>query len=77
MNVKKWIAPEEQDQYDKDATRIAFPSGVPKTNEERVQNVASDLPKFAGKRIVLTQKFDGTSATFIYKDKKLSVCASF
>ena len=45
---------------------------VPKTDEERVQNLEYDeLRKL---RYIVTEKLDGTSATFIKEDGRLRVC---
>ena len=45
---------------------------VPKTDEERVQNL--DYDELRKLRYVVTEKLDGTSATFIKEDGRLRVC---
>lgn len=48
-----------------------MPSFIHKTDQERVQNI--DLDEYAGFYEV-TEKIDGTSATFYFKDGKFGVC---
>jgi len=52
----------------------AFPSFIPKTDEERVQNVPNVLTRHPGKTFVATEKLDGTSSTFYIKDGEFGVC---
>lgn len=47
--------------------RDDFPSYVPKTDEERVQKMGSALEKRQGELMYLTEKAEGTSATFVYR----------
>lgn len=41
-----------------------FPYEVPKTDQERIQNLASRLDTFRGEMFEVTEKLEGTSATF-------------
>ena len=50
-----------------------FPATVQKTDEERIQNLASDYPSYKGKTFYVTEKLDGTSFTGIF-DNELLVC---
>lgn len=50
-----------------------FPSFIPKTDEVRVQNL--DEKDFIGKPAYVTEKLDGTSATFFYKDGVFGACS--
>jgi RNA ligase (TIGR02306 family) len=57
-----------------------FPSFIRKTDEERVQNLASDYEKYRaqnklGMKFYVTEKLDGSSATFYLKDEVFSVCS--
>lgn len=52
-----------------------FPSFLRKTDEERVQNLASDYEELKEKKFYVTEKLDGTSATFYYKDGQFGVCS--
>lgn len=47
-----------------------FPSFIPKTDEERIQNMSEILSHF-----YITEKIDGTSTTFYKKDGALGVCS--
>lgn len=51
----------------------AFPASIRKTDEERVQNLASDYPDFAGKLFYVTEKLDGTSFTAFF-DTEFGIC---
>lgn len=50
-----------------------FPSFIPKTDEERIQNI--DIENLRGKKFVCTEKLDGTSFTAYKKDGQLKVCS--
>ena len=57
-----------------------FPSFIRKTDEERIQNLASDYEKFRAKnklggKFYVTEKLDGSSSTFYVKDEVFSVCS--
>lgn len=41
-----------------------FPSFIPKTDETRVQVLQQLLSKYKGERCYITEKLDGSSATF-------------
>lgn len=47
-----------------------FPSDVPKTDETRVQKMASQLERRAGEPAYITEKCEGSSATFVYRRNK-------
>ena len=47
-----------------------FPSFIPKTDEERIQNISDVLSAF-----YVTEKLDGTSVTFFKKDGTFGVCS--
>ena len=55
-----------------------FPGFIPKTDEERVQNLTQDfeewkkLPKGS---FYTTEKLDGSSATYFFKDGEFGVCS--
>lgn len=50
-----------------------FPSEVPKTDEERCQNL--DYPKLKGLTYYITEKLDGSSVTIYLKDNEFGVCS--
>ena len=54
----------------------AFPSNLlPKTDEERLQNIPEIIATLTGKPYYISTKDDGTSATFIYDKGKFMVCS--
>jgi RNA ligase (TIGR02306 family) len=52
-----------------------FPSFLQKTDEERVQNLADVYPFNRSLRFYVTEKLDGSSATFYFKDGVFGVCS--
>jgi len=54
-----------------------FPSFLRKTDEERIQNLTSEYEgwKNSDKRFYVTEKLDGSSATFYFKDGIFGVCS--
>jgi hypothetical protein len=79
MQVKKFIHCEEQKIYENGLNE--YPSNIPKTGEPRIQNFKlknfeekSDEFIFKEKEtMIITQKFDGTSCSFIY-DNNFKIC---
>lgn len=52
-----------------------FPSFIPKTDETRVQVLQKVLDKYSGQACYITEKLDGSSATFYIKDGEFGVCS--
>jgi RNA ligase (TIGR02306 family) len=52
-----------------------FPSFIPKTDETRVQVLQKVLDKYEGIACYVTEKLDGSSATFYFKDGEFGVCS--
>lgn len=52
-----------------------FPSFIPKTDEERVQNLSSEYENWKETIFYVTEKLDGSSATFYFKDGEFGVCS--
>jgi len=54
-----------------------FPSFIQKTDEERIQNLSDEYESFknSDKEFYVTEKLDGSSATFYYKDGVFGVCS--
>jgi RNA ligase (TIGR02306 family) len=54
-----------------------FPSFLRKTDEERIQNLTLEYEgwKNSDKRFYVTEKLDGSSATFYFKDGVFGVCS--
>ena len=77
LKAEKWVPDEEFSTYDTsdpDKTKVPFPQMIPKTDEDRVQNVVAQLIKLMGLLIVITQKFDGTSTTFAFIGSVFMIC---
>ncbi len=53
----------------------SFPSWAPKTDEERVQNLAGLLSRWVGTKCYLTEKLEGSSASFYLKGGVFGVCS--
>lgn len=53
-----------------------FPSFIQKTEEERIQNLANEYDEWKNSNIhfYITEKLDGSSATFYLKDDEFGVC---
>jgi len=54
-----------------------FPGFIPKTDEMRIQSVPDVLirPENVGKRCYITEKVDGTSATYYIRDDDFGACS--
>lgn len=52
----------------------AFPSWMPKTDEPNLRSFPAALDEFIGRECVITQKVDGTSATFYLRGGEFGVC---
>jgi RNA ligase (TIGR02306 family) len=55
--------------------KAGFPSFVPKTDETRVQTLQAVLDKYTGERCFITEKLDGSSATFFLRNGEFGVCS--
>ena len=54
-----------------------FPSFLRKTDEERVQNLTKEYEQYiqSDQKFYITEKLDGSSATFYFKDGVFGVCS--
>ncbi len=52
-----------------------FPSFIPKTDETRVQVLQTVLDKYEGITCYVTEKLDGSSATFYFNNGEFGVCS--
>lgn len=52
-----------------------FPSFIPKTDETRVQSLQKLLNKYEGQQFYITEKLDGSSATFYVNNGIFGVCS--
>jgi len=73
LNIQKWEAPvPAQLAGDVEGT---FPSFVPKTDQERIQNLSRELGTWGDRTWEVTEKLDGSSMTVYHKDGKFGVCS--
>ena len=73
LGVQKWEAPDDAPKH-ADA-KGNFPSFIPKTDQERVQNLVHVLPQYAGELFEVSLKLDGQSMTVYKYDGKVGVCS--
>jgi len=54
-----------------------FPGFIPKTDEERIQNLVDEYAKWKEQKIkfYVSEKLDGTSTTYYYRDGEFGVCS--
>ena len=52
-----------------------FPSFIRKTDEDRIQNLTSEYDEFKNHDYYVTEKLDGSSATFYIKDGEFGICS--
>jgi len=52
-----------------------FPSFIPKTDETRIQILQPLLDKYAGEKCYITEKLDGSSATYFLRNDEFGVCS--
>lgn len=75
LGIVKWEAPIPAQLSGQ--VRGAFPSSIPKTDQERIQNLTDKLPDWRerGYNWEITEKLDGTSMTvFLERDGRFGVC---
>jgi len=70
MDVTEDLGITLSDQDDEDGV---FPHFIPRTKEERVQNI--DISDMEGIAFIISEKLDGKSATYYLKDGKFGVCS--
>jgi hypothetical protein len=52
-----------------------FPSYIFKTDEERIQNLSLEYKELKKHKFYVTEKLDGSSSTFYFKDGEFGVCS--
>ena len=73
LGVKKWEKPIPAQLAG--TMKGNFPSFIPKTDQERVQNIFKYLRKESGRRFDVTMKLDGSSVTIYYNNGEIGVCS--
>lgn len=74
LGVVKWEPPAEFKSAD---TKGLFPSFIPKTDQERIQNLSSEFQKWKDQNAAweVTEKLDGSSMTVFYFNGEVGVCS--
>lgn len=79
FGILSYISREEAEHREADANVTAgklapFPAHIPKTNEERIQNIPQVLDRIRDREVVITRKEDGCSATYIFQNGVFIAC---
>ena len=74
LGIQKWEPPQE---FRAANAKGSFPHFIPKTDQERIQNLSKQLEKWNLQEEVwqVTEKVDGSSMTVFYKDGEVGVCS--
>ena len=74
LNITKWEPPQESRAAN---AKGSFPHFIPKTDQERIQNLSKQLEKWNLQEELwqVTEKVDGSSMTVFYKDGEVGVCS--
>ena len=74
LGIQKWEPPAE---FRAANANGSFPHFIPKTDQERIQNLSKELAKWntEGHTWQVTEKVDGSSMTVFYKDGEVGVCS--
>lgn len=83
FSIMKFVESDEAAQYvtklktdgTVSSSQAQFPSYIPKTDEELIQNIPDAVNWIKGKDIVVTRKEDGCSATYFVKDGCFYLCS--
>ena len=73
LNINKFEVPENT--CTRGFNKGKFPEFIRKTDQERVQNIWRNIENDLDKKWEITNKLDGSSATYYYKDGKLGLCS--
>lgn len=74
LGIQKWEPPAE---FRAANAKGSFPYFIPKTDQERIQNLSKELAKWNATQHQwqVTEKIDGSSMTVFYKDGEVGVCS--
>jgi RNA ligase (TIGR02306 family) len=73
LNITKWDPP--MPACLSGVAKGNFPSFIPKTDEERVQNLAKNYDRMKEQKYYVTEKLDGSSSTFYIYNGEFGVCS--
>ena len=74
LGITKWNPPAEFQSPD---AKGLFPSFIPKTDQERIQNLSKDFQQWKEEGTIweVTEKLDGSSMTVFYNEGQIGVCS--
>lgn len=74
LGIQRWEPPQE---FRAANAKGIFPYFIPKTDQERIQNLSRSLEKWNAEKHhwQVTEKIDGSSMTVFYKDGEVGVCS--
>lgn len=73
LNIQKWEAPVNPQLAGQ--VKGNFPSRIPKTDQERVQNLSKELEQYADLVFEVTEKLEGSSMTCYMIENEFGVCS--
>jgi RNA ligase (TIGR02306 family) len=73
LGIQKWEAPIPTQLQG--MMKGNFPSFIPKTDQERVQNLGKHFPEYQTLQYELTEKLEGSSCTMYLRDGEFNVCS--
>lgn len=73
LNIQKWEAPVSPQLAGQ--VKGTFPSQIPKTDQERIQNLKRELENYASVLFEVTEKMEGSSMTCCLIDGECGVCS--
>ncbi len=73
LNIQKWEAPVPAQLAGQ--VRGLFPNFIPKTDQERCQNLVEQISAAQGRRFEVTEKLDGSSMTCYLFNDEFGVCS--
>jgi RNA ligase (TIGR02306 family) len=73
LGITKWDPPLPANLAGK--VKGYFPSFIPKTDEERIQNFKEEYEDMKNHEFYVTEKLDGSSATFYFYEGRFGVCS--
>ena len=73
LNIQKWEAPVNPQLAGQ--VKGNFPGQIPKTDQERVQNLSKELEQYADQVFEVTEKLEGSSMTCYMIENEFGVCS--
>lgn len=75
LNIQKWEAPLSVNLDG--IAKSTFPNYVPKTDQERIQNLSKEFDKWKKEKLIfeVSEKLEGSSMSVIQFDEKFDVCS--